>query len=286
MTFETQEESLEGGRPVELFEFTIGLTVFRFTSTESVINDGVNDFQPVPITRSQPKVNQDEPGSSVVIQMPTNENNTRDFARAWVQRAPTTGDTRVRIFRHHTNDTGFQLFWIGYLVAVNYENNGFLTNVQCKSLDNMFTLQGPRRNWGPLCQHQLYDSGCTLNEVTYTVSGAITAIAADGVTITVPGLAAAVVTRLGGELRIPGTLSTALIVAVSGDDYTIQYPDPDFEVGITVELVEGCDHSTDNMTGCAAFPNGAEPSGTNVENFGGTPYTPPINLFTKGGDAL
>jgi len=288
MPFSTQEESLESGRPIEIFEFTVGQTIYRFTSTETVINDGVNNFQPIPITRTEPKVNQDEPGSSVIIQMPTNEVNAQQFARAWVSRAPVTGDTRVRIWRHHTNDgsSQFQLFWIGYLVAVTYEDNGFLLSIQCRSLDNLFTLQGPRRNWGPLCQNQLYDRFCTLSEIAYTVTGAITAVAADGVTLTVPGLSAPTVTRVGGEIRIPGTLSTALIIAVSGDDYTIQYPDPNFEVGKTVQLVEGCDHSTSNTTGCAAFPNGGETSGTNIENFGGTPYTPPVNLFTKGGDAL
>lgn len=283
MTFSTFEESLQSGRPIELYEITVGQTIYRFTSSEKPINDGVNDFFPAPISRDEPKVNNDQPGSQVTLRMATNFSLTQELCRLWVARAPSTGDTRVRIWRHHTNNTDFQLFWIGYLVSTNYEAKGTVTNFVCKSLDNLFTLQGPRKTWGTLCNHQVFGPECRLNENNFAEVGVISAIAADGVTITIPSVPAATVTYVGGELRKTGTPVTSLIVFVSGNDYTIQYPNPDFAVGDSVQLVEGCNHT---LTHCALFPNVAETSGTNVENFGGTPYTPPINLFTKGGDAL
>ena len=248
-----------------------------------MVNDGFFDYTPIAINRTQPKVNQDEPGSSVVVSMATNYPEAQTFTRAWVARAPSTGDTRVTIQRVHQGDGEFQPFWIGYLVSAAYEQNGELLSIQCKSLDNLFTLEGPRKNWGTLCNHQLYGPECRLNELNFVQNGTVTALAADGVTYTLSGIGAPTVRHLGGELRKPGTLAQGMIVAVSGSDFTIQYPVPDIGVGDTIQVVEGCDHT---LTDCAAFPNGSESSGTNVENFGGTPYTPPLNLFTKGVDAI
>ena len=285
MTFADQEESLQEGRPVELYEFTVGNETFRYTNSERSENFGGFDWQPVALTRDQVALSPDEPGSSVQVMMANEDPNSVIFTQAWVAQAPNTGDTRVRIYRHHQDDVDeqFQLFWIGYLVSPSYEEDGSVFAINCKSLDNLFTMQGPRKNWGTLCNHQLYGSECTLSIIPFTYAGVITAIASDGVTITVSGIPAATVTFVGGELIKPGTLAAGLIVQVSGNDFTVQYPIPNLEVGDSVQIIEGCNHT---LTQCALFPNASEASGTNVENFGASPYTPPVNIFTKGGDAL
>jgi len=283
MTFETREESLEDGQPIELFEFDVGAEVFRFTSAEDDIQALGFLFTGVPMGRTQPKVNQDEPGSSVIVTLATDHPDVQLFARSWVSQAPNVGDVRVKVWRHHKLDTDFQLFWIGYMVSANYENNGSTTSMNCKSLDNAFTLQGPRKNWGTLCNHQLYGTECRLSQLDFSQNGTIDALAADGVTYTLSGISAPTVRHEGGMIEKTGTLVSAMVILVSGSDYTIQYPNSGLVVGDPITLMEGCEH---NLTDCQAFPNLAEVSLTNVENYGGSPYTPPINLFVKGGDAL
>jgi len=286
VSFDAEEKSVQDARAIELYEFTVGFTVFRFTNSEREESFDGNTWTPTPIERDQIRVSSDEPGSSVQILMSVDHPSAINFTKAWVARAATTGDTRVRIYRHHQDDVAadFQLFWIGFLVSPAYEDDGAVLSISCKSLDNLFTLQGPRKNWGSLCNHQLYGTECALSESAFTHGPfTIGSVAADGVTYTVTGLDAATVTYIGGELRKAGTFAQGLIVAISGSDITVQYPIPDIVVGDIVQVVEGCDHT---LTQCALFPNVAEASGTNVENFGASPFTPPVNLFTKGGDAL
>lgn len=286
MTFAALEESVQGSRNVELYEIVVGNTTFRFTNSDQSVLFSAQTFVPTPTSREQHKVDQDQPGSELVLKFPTNHPAVSALTRQWVAKAPETGETRVRAWKGHRGDVDeeFQLFWIGYLVSSNYSNKGLITEFKCKSLDNLFTLQGPRKTWGTQCNHEHYDPECTLDPADFTQICTVTAIAADGVTYTVSGVSAPVVRFNSGEFRKQGTLSSRLIVSFTGPGtFVLQFPVPEIEVGDVVEVVEGCEH---NLTDCAAFPNAAEASGTNAENYGGTPFTPPLNIFTKGGDAL
>jgi len=286
MTFESQEESIQSARPVELYEVVVGNTTFRFTNSERAISFSGQTFQPVPADRTQPTVNQDEPGAEVELRLPTNHPTTQALTLLFVPRAPEAGDTRVRMWKTHQGDpdSEFQLFYVGFVVSANYDNGGLVTEFKCQSLGALFTLQGPRKTWGTQCNHELYDSECRLEAADFTSVGTVSAVAADGVTYTVSGVPSPTVRFNAGEFRKQGTLATRLIVGYTAPDtFVLQYPAPEIQVGDTVEVIEGCEH---NLTDCQAFPNAAEASGTNVENYGASPFTPPLNLFTKGGDAL
>lgn len=272
MTFEAREESIQDSRPSELYDISIANTNFFFTNSEVSRVIGPRSYVPVVISRSQPRVSQDEPGSEVELTLATNEPAVQALTRAWVTASPESLSSRVLIQKNHFADSAYQPFWIGSIVAASYRNEGHETVFLCRSLDNLFTLQGPRRNWGTLCTHQHYDSFCTLNSLLFVKTGVVSAIDATGTIYTVPGIAAPTVRWQSGEFRKPFTFSSRMIINQTGNDFTLQYPIPEIGVGDTIEVIEGCLHDVDD---CKSF--------SNLLNYGGIPYTPDINPFTSDG---
>lgn len=270
MAFDPLETSAQSSRPTELYSINVAGTDYFWVNSENPVTFGINDYTPAPIRRTQPRVSQDEPGSEVQLEIPTNHPITQELARAWVTASPETQTSRVTIYKRHVGDSEFQTFWVGSIVSVLYRDNGHTTRFLCRSLDNLFTLQGPRRNWGTLCTHQLYDRFCTLTRASFTVAGTVTALDSTGTVYTIPGISAPTTRWNTGVLQKPFTFQSRMIIAQSGDDFTVQYPIPEIGVGDAIEVVEGCQH---DVTDCNSF--------SNILNFGGIPYTPDVNPFTS-----
>lgn len=274
--FADTEISVQDARPIELFDISVGFEVFYFTNTdrdEVVFN--LNTYLPAVLERSQPRVDQDQPGSEVHLVFATNDPVVQALTTRWVTAAPEVESTSVVIRKHHIGDTDFQPFWFGKIASVDYAEKGTETIILCRSLSDLFTLQGPRKTWGTQCNHQHYDSECTLTRGPFTVTTTVSSISSDGLTFTLASVPAPQVRYNSGEFRKATTADSRLIVTRSGNDITVQYPIPSIEVGDTVEVIEGCAH---DLTDCAAYNNDI--------NFGGSPYTPPVNPFTKGLDAI
>lgn len=279
MTFEIQETSVQGAQPVELYEIRLSASeVYYFTtSNRPEIVSGLNTYLPAVVDRSQPQVNTDQPGSEIELTFVTTDPVVVDFTTQWATAAPEVGVSSVRISKLHITDVSEQAqpFWFGTISSIKYSNDGEETTVLCRALSDLFTLQGPRKNWGVQCNHQLYDDECTLNRLTFTQTAVVQSIAANGVEFTLDALAEPTVRYNAGEFKKFNAADSRLIVARAGPVITVQYPIPSIRVGDTVEVIEGCEH---NLTDCAAFSNDI--------NYGGSPYTPPINPFTKGLDAI
>ena len=52
MTYATIETSAQSGRPVELYDFSIGSAHYRYTSSDGDVSYGGNTYAAVPIARS------------------------------------------------------------------------------------------------------------------------------------------------------------------------------------------------------------------------------------------
>jgi len=278
MTYATAETSIQSGRPIELYSFTVGLNTARFTNAHVLQNHLTFDFLPAVISRNQFKVDSDQPGSAVEISLDLDDTACAAFAELWIASAPEMNRASVTLYRKQLDDGNYITYWVGFIVSARYEQQGNVVKLLCKSLDNMFTLQGPRKNWGTSCNHKLFGTECGLNTLLFKVSGTVSAVDSTGLLYTIPGLAAPLIRRTGGMLEKAGGYERRMIVAVAGSVYTVRYPIPEIKVGDPVIVYEGCNH---DLTDCAAHPNAANTSGTNVENFGGTPYTPTKNPFTN-----
>jgi len=279
MTFATREISEEGGQPVELYDISLDSENFYFTTTDrDDLTFDLNLYIPAILDRTQPKVDNDQPGSEVQLEFSTSEAVVQDLIGRWVTAAPEVESNSVMIRKYHIGEavSEIQPFWFGTIASVKYKNMGQTAQIICRSLTDLFTLQGPRKTWGTQCNHQLYDGECTLSRAVYTVESVVASVSGDGLTFTMSPPIASPTTRYNaGEFRKKNTALSRLIVQRSGNLVTVQYPIPEIVIGDTVEVIEGCEH---NLTDCLSFSNDI--------NYGGTPFTPPINPFTKGLDAL
>lgn len=279
MTYQSADISVEDGNPIEYYLFTAGAIRERFTNAHEEKTFLLEQYLPVEVQRSQPRVNQDEPGSSVEITLTLTDPNSREFADNWISSAPEVSRYKVTIYRQMVDDGGAITYWIGFVSSARYNEKGLKLTILCKSLDNLFTLQGPRKNWGTVCNHKHYGNECGLAVNDFDFTTTVASIDASGLVYTLTDTVPAPVVRWeGGIMTRPGRFESRMLVLRSGNDVTVQYPIPEIAVGDTVNISEGCAHDT---VDCKAFPNSNNTSNTNLENFGGTPNTPNQNPFSK-----
>lgn len=280
MSYATAEVSRQDSRPVYLYKLTVGDTTTRLTNAQTSLVLDAFTHVPAVIHHTQPKVNSDEPGSSIELILDLDDEASSAFARQWVASAPEMNRGKVVITRMQVDEVSDTVitFWIGFIASSNYEKQGNEVKLLCKSLDNLFTLQGPRKNWGTTCNHVHYGPECTLDANLYRDLATVTAIASDGITYTIPGVPSPVVRHNGGMLEKSGGFERRMIVSRTGNDFVLRYPIPEIAVGDQVSIFEGCQH---DLTDCEDFPNPVNTSLTNMENFGATPYRPTLNPFTQ-----
>lgn len=271
MSFDGQTTSQEDSTLTELFLITIGNTEIALTnrSTETVF-DGLT-YLPSTIDRgSQPTYSIEKAGSEVQISLSEDDEAGAALVSAFRTRAP-SGITQLAIVQQES-DGSTRSFWTGFIVSVSYDNNR--ATFLARPLSDIITKTAPRRGFGFLCQHVLFDGRCGLNETSFTHNAIVTALDSTGLIYTIPGVAAATATFVSGQLKETAGFAQGMILSRSGDDFTVRYPIPDIGVGIAVQLIEGCDHGT---TDCVALGN--------IVNYGGFPYTPEdTNPFDKGLD--
>lgn len=282
MAFGDHETSKQLGRPIDLYTFTLSATnIVRLTNSLVDVTVGIDTWLSAEVSRDQPTQNDDSPGSQLEVLFGVDDPAANSFVTQWIASAPEVDRIRVLVERFHIDAGGGSTpWWLGFLTSVGYEEDGNVASVLCQSLDNRFTLIGPRRNWGTVCNHKHLDQSatqptCQLNPATFTQQGTVTAIDSTGTVFTVPGIGAPTVRWDGGTFRANVGLAKRLIESQSGDDFTVRYPIPEIQVGTIVDIQEGCRR---DLTDCNAY--------SNVPNFGGTPYTPTRNPFTNRIDFL
>ncbi len=277
MTFEAHETSKQDGRPIDLYTFTLEATdIVRLTNSLEDVTIGFDTWLSTEVNRDQPRVNDDEPGSELEVLFGVDDPAANEFVSLWIAGAPEVDRIRVLVERFHIDPGGGSTpWWLGFITSVRYEEEGNVASILCKSLDNRFSLIGPRKNWGTICNHKHYGGECTLDSALFTQVATVTAIAPDGITYTIPGVSAPNVRWDGGTIILKDKLPKRLIASQSGDDFVLRYPITQIEIGDEVQLVEGCAH---DLTDCVAYAN--------FLNFGGTAYTPTRNPFTNRIDFL
>lgn len=281
MGYTSPELSIENAQPVELYRFTTtaGLA-WAFTNAEESLTDADSVvYTPAAVTRDQFSQSQEKNATQMVVTLPYGYDITADFATQFID-APPEGKTSLVIQRHHLTDAGnnYIQLWSGTLISAAYNEEGAV-EVLCRGIKNIFSRAGPRMLWGGnQCQHTLYDDQCTILADSRTdFNAVVTAIASDGVTITVSGLSSPLRDFVSGNMVKDNGKDNRLVVAQAGNVLTLQQPfRSDFAVNDTVDLQQGCNHSIGICETVFA----------NEINFGGTPFTPGLNPFIEGLDKL
>lgn len=272
MTYDAFETSVESGQPVELYDFNFGSDTFRFTSAEDNVVVGSDTYTAIEIASSAVKISQEQRAQALEVTMPSN--NT--FATKFIGIQP--GQEAVLTIRkfHRTDTPTPQVLVVfkGTVKAVSFDKQGHRARFSILPLSALNNFM-PRRTYQGLCNHVLYDSRCQVVEGSFRYVNTVSAVSANGRTLTVPGLDAAkgVGFATAGFVTIPSISEFRLILSHSAtDQIEILLPFVNSPLGVSVEVLAGCDHT---IATCKTKFN-------NVINFGGFAFVPLKNVFTAG----
>jgi len=275
VTFQAFETSDELSRPVELYTITIGTDVFRYTSTEGSFTRGGNTFLPVPISRGELTYGPDERASPLEIMLPA----AHEIPRRYIIIPPGLAAV-VSVQRTQVDDPDQEIIDLfnGQIHAVRFDEDGERAVLTVFSIEHDLGAEMPRFGYQSLCNHVLYDSGCTVdeNDPAFKFTGIVSA--ESGSTITViaagshnpdPGFFVA------GFVKPQGFTDFRMVIAQAGDLLTLLLPFPVPLLHSVVTINSGCDHLVHGH--CAQRYN-------NVINHGGFGFVPVRNIFIGGLD--
>ncbi len=280
MTYEAFEESAEGSQPIEVYKFTLGAQVFKYTSAEDTITIGADIYAPIAISRSNLRQGPEERDSVLEIEVPTDN----AFAGLYLSIVP--GD-RAKIVVQRVQRPDFPgpeviTIFTGFVQGVRFTNQGKTATIAALPTISVTSRPIPRFTYSSLCNHLLYDTGCKVDETdsAFLLDNALVT-AASGNTITVAGVAAKGASDffVSGFVAASGNSDFRLVIAQSGDVLTLLLPFPFAVVGTTVDVLAGCDHT---IATCDSKFFTPEVVTSNVINFGGFAFIPTRNIFETG----
>lgn len=278
MTFETIEESVESGQPIELYDFAIGTDHYRFTSSQNDVTlvTTAHVYTAVPISRSERVDELNSPDSNrLTITMPADE----EFVQLFRDIAP-GAKASLTITRLHRADLGGSedsiTVFAGTVRNVSFLNDGRIAVLQCLPVTSAYSRPTPRQTYQGSCNAMLYDAKCGIDkdDPLYRFIGTVSAVNGDVITVT--GAAAFnVLTDFFEAGYIEFNHDFRTVVAQSGDDLTVITPFITDPTGLSVTCRAGC--KLRMLTDCDSKFN-------NKDRFRGFPYVPKKNPFQTGLD--
>jgi uncharacterized phage protein (TIGR02218 family) len=283
MTYASVEASAAEGRPYFLYQFVEGEQVWRFTSRADVwISAGSGGteilWEPAAVAHGDVVQTSEIERGRLELTWPV----SHPFARRFL--AP-LGNTPVTltIFRGHEQVLGETVaHWKGRVVGAEVEGSRIL--LTCESVFGTLRRAGVRAKYQRLCRHALYGRGCGLDIALSWLTGTVTAMSGNAVTIPEAagqpgGWFRGGVLRYGAQLGFitghAGALLTLsrpmpeLAAALSAPEID---PDTGGPLPVFVDIAPGCDLRA--ATCAAKFGN--------LPNFGGFPEIPGRNPFGGG----
>jgi len=264
LSFEDYEQSDYLGRPLELYRFALGGTVWRFTSADHTVVMGEESFTPIYIQRGGFTKTGDARKATLEIKTSASNPVALKFRDGWLSWLMI-----LTIYRHHYGDLDFSVFWKGRVTSCRWA--GSVATLNSENASTLFSRAGLRRSYQVGCPHALYKAGCNLDASAWAVSATVETVAGgllslDGIDAYPDGY------FLGGMLKAGE--DSRMVVAHSFGSITLVDSISSLEEGATVTL----------WPGCARTVNACLNKFNNLDNYGGLPYLPVKNPFS--GDAL
>jgi len=270
--FNTLERSRESSRPAELYEFTIGSAIYRYTTAEDEITVGAppETFVPQPgMSRGRIERSTDQRNRELSITVPSDN----EVAVAYSSIAPVEGcDVRAfRIQRDETPTPLVVLLFDGKLSQVSFSRDGVIANLVARSVESDLEHNLPRFTYTSSCNNFLYDQFCKVDPAAHNHTGV--ALSASGATVTVNGAGAAPHDFVGGFIRVVTGLQFRQVINQSGDLLYLDVPFVGDVVGLNLQVYAGCDRLLEGD--CALTFD-------NVIEFSGFAWGPNKNVFQTG----
>ena len=272
-SFDILESSVEDSSPIEIYTITVGSETYRLTSSSQDIDIGVYTWTSTQIDRDAIGQGSEERKRNLNIKLPSDS----PFAQAFINVIP--GQRAViniiRLQRDESPTFNTQaLVYKGQIASIRFIEDGNQVQLVSRSIEAATSRTVPRYTFMGMCNHVLYDNSCKVNPAGFTVTGEVTDIT--GNTITVDGASSQPDGYWRGGFCKPSADSDfRLILDHTGDVLTLLLPFSTDLTGQNVQVFAGCDHT---LTGdCATKFD-------NVIEFGGWPFVPTKNIFATGLD--
>ena len=267
MTFAALETSRESGQVLELYTFTFGLEVFRFTSFQRNINWQGFAYTAEPLSRTNTEAAVEDQAGQVTITLPLDNPVPQKF----IVNVPGQVGT-VQILRAHATDPAEEVIVLfdGFIANVAFDGE-LEAKILCNPNTKIFNRSAPRFTYLGLCNHILYDERCKVDISLFQFTGLVSSVSGNDITVNGAGGVGPADNFVGGFSRFPaGSLDDArMILAQSGDVMTLLLPFAASVIGQDIDLFAGCAH---DLTVCDVKFDA-------VLNYGGFPFVPRKNPF-------
>jgi uncharacterized phage protein (TIGR02218 family) len=272
MTYEIYEESVESSRPIELYTFSLGGVIWRYTSSPIDVVVASLTYTAIAIDRGDIAEKHEEQDALVEVTMDA----SMPLPQKFIQSVPgkSVGCTISRAQDLDTTPGPRQVITLfeGVVESVAFGENGRVARLAIRALTSAFSKQIPRQTYSGVCNHVLYSTRCKVLKSSYDLpSAAVTVIS--GRTITVTGASGQPDGYWeGGYVEKTDLSDRRLVLAHVGNVLTLPLAFAELIVTDQVNVYAGCKH--DKATCNTKF--------SNIANFGGFPYIPKKNVFETG----
>lgn len=268
--FETPEISVEAGRPVFLYQFTLGSTVYRRASGEDTVTADSADWEGSQISHSAIEVSPEARTQTITVTMPS----TDSFPQRYVNSVPSTRAS-LKIYKLHRGDTSAEtyLLFSGIVRTVQWGDNGRVAKILVKPIEGAMDKSVPRLGFSSQCPLMLFDANCKAVRASFLFNGTAASVSGNEVTVTGLDASKTVGWATGGELVVTTTGERRLIKEHKATDIVVlNFPFDASPLNQSVEVAAGCDRTLGTC----------QTKFSNEINFGGSAFVPGRNIFATG----
>lgn len=267
MSFSAYESSTEDGRPITLYRFTLGATVWRYTSHDKdvLLLDGTL-WKSVAISDEGIKQSGEAASDAMNITAPISIGPVQAHLST-----PPSQAIQVVILRKHEGSDDVTAAWAGEIMQVNTATPG-QTRITCETTAVSMRREGLRLAWQRTCPYALYDAvTCKVNKAAF--GHEFTVFGRDGFSIITIGTSAFPVGWFsGGFIQWMHPVRGAEYRGINshnGDMLGIFGSVDDIYEGLRVMVYPGCSRTA---ASCRDKFN-------NLDNYGGVPHMPGRSPF-------
>ncbi len=263
------EVSISDGKPIRLYEFTLGTQRWYYNSGKNAIVNSSKTYLSTYIeddgVRQTGQAQADTLTVTVKPDFPV-----VDFFR--LDASP--GKIQLTILDIHATDSEAVVQWIGELRSVNHKKES--VELSCAPQGGDSESVGLRIYWCLGCPYSLYDSNCLVDKTLFQTTAVLSD--ADGLTLTSATFASESDDYFtGGKIEWDGDygqIESRGINGHVGDEIEVTAQSPKLIAGLSLRVYPGCNRTVDDCnTKFNNLPNcGAVPGMPGVDPFNGNPF--------------
>ena len=266
MAFQDLEDSREDGRPVVLYEFTFGSTVWRYTNADEDIVAGGHTWKAAAISDDGVRQTGEAAADVLMLTAPQWIGPSQVFMRA----APSQ-PISLLIKEKHEDSAEVVTRYSGEVAQVNFGKMPNSCQITCETLSATLSREGLRLGWQRACPYVVYDPmTCKVNKAAFAHTARVVSVS--GFTITVDSLAPAEGHFDNGFIEWTHPIRGVEYIPIEAHNGTTlwAYVSPgELYVGASLTIYPGC-----NLT-----PDDCQDKFSNYDNYGGEPHMPGKSPF-------